>query len=131
MNVVIDASAIVAVITNESSKPKIIGATIDTDLIAPESIHWEIGNAFSAMFKRRLISLENAISALEIYHNIPIRFVDIELESAITIANRLGIYAYDAYLLACSLKYKAPLLTLDEKLVNLAMAEGIDPIKVK
>ncbi len=129
MNVVIDTSAIVAVITNEASKPKIIDATMGSDLIAPESIHWEIGNALSAMLKRKLISFENAISAVKIYKKIPIRFVEIELETAVTISNKLGIYAYDAYLLASSLKYKASLLTLDQKLSNLAVAEGIDVIK--
>jgi len=51
LNITIDTSAIVAVITNESSKGQIITATKGASLIAPDSIHWEIGNAFSSMFK--------------------------------------------------------------------------------
>lgn len=72
MNIVIDTSALIAVIADEPERPKLIEVTIGTDLIAPQSVHWEIGNAFSAMFKRKRISLEQAEQALEIYHQIPI-----------------------------------------------------------
>jgi len=63
MDVVVDASAIIAVIVNEPSKSDIIQATQGASLIAPASIHWEIANAFSAMFKRSRLSLEEAIKA--------------------------------------------------------------------
>jgi predicted nucleic acid-binding protein len=51
--IVVDASAIIAVILNEPEKSKIIDISDDSLLIAPSSIHWEIGNAISAMFKRK------------------------------------------------------------------------------
>lgn len=46
--------------------------------------------------------------------------MDVELEESLKIADMLGIYAYDAYLIRCALKYKSPLLSLDRKLINAA-----------
>ncbi len=73
--IVIDASAIIAVIANEPETAALIELTKGADLLAPLSIPWEIGNAFSAMLKRRPISVEHAGQAIEIYHTIPIRLL--------------------------------------------------------
>ena len=54
MYVTIDTSALIAVIGNEESKKEIIKVTKGYSLCAPKSVHWEIGNAFSAMFKRQI-----------------------------------------------------------------------------
>ena len=70
MQILIDTSAIIAVLVNEASKLAIIQATQQTDLLAPPSIHWEIANAFSAMFKRERLSLPEALTAVEIYQQI-------------------------------------------------------------
>jgi hypothetical protein len=35
---------------------------------------------------------------------------------ALEISKKADLYAYDAYFLACAIKHKAPLLTLDRKL---------------
>jgi predicted nucleic acid-binding protein len=131
MNIIVDTSVIIAVIVNESSKPAIIQATQKADLLAPASIHWEIGNAFSAMFKRNRITLDEALEAVEIYKQIPIRVVDIELEEALRIAKQLNIYAYDAYLIRCAQKYSAPLLSLDEALLRVAEEFKVKVIKVQ
>lgn len=130
VDIVVDTSIIIAVIVNESSKPAIIQATQTADLIAPASIHWEIGNAFSAMFKRNRISLEESLKAVEIYKQIPIRFVEIELEEALSIAKQWNIYAYDAYLLRCAQKYNTVLLSLDETLLTIAEQFKVKVIRV-
>lgn len=119
-NVVVDASVIIAVITNEPEKANLIRLTQKADLIAPHSIHWEIGNAFSAMFKRNRISIEDAIQAIAAYKRIPIRFAEIELDEAVKLADRLKIYAYDAYIIHCAIKYKSPMLSLDRNLIKSA-----------
>jgi predicted nucleic acid-binding protein len=128
--IIIDASAIIAVIANEPEKAVLIEMTKDTDLLAPLSIPWEIGNAFSAMLKRRRISADQAIQALAIYGTIPIRLVDVDLAEAIRLADRLNIYAYDAYLLCCAQRYKAPLLSLDRDLLAAAKALGLPFLEV-
>lgn len=119
-NVVIDASALIAVVTNEPEKANLIELTQNVDLIAPHSVHWEIGNAFSAMLKRNRIQVSDALRAIEAYLSIPIRFVDVELDEVVKLANTLNIYAYDAYLIRAAIKYKSPLLSLDQSLMNSA-----------
>src|SRR5881394_3984111 len=97
MNLVVDTSVIIAVIADEPEKPMLISKTQGFDLFAPRSLHWEIGNAFSAMLKRDRITFEQAKMAIELYQQIPLNLVEIDLEQALEIANRLKIYAYDAY----------------------------------
>lgn len=131
MDIAIDTSVIIAVIVNEPAKPAIIQATQNADLIAPASIHWEIGNAFSAMFKQNRVTLSEAEKAVEIYQQIPIRFVEIELKEALGLAKQLNIYAYDAYLIRCAQKYKAPLISLDQALLRHATQANVRTIEVK
>ena len=73
MEVVVDTSAIIAVLLGESHRDRIIRQTEGADLIAPETLHWEIGNAFSAMFKQGRFDVEGAIEALKRYDAIPIQ----------------------------------------------------------
>ena len=52
MDIVIDTSALLAVIVAEPERDKIVKLTSGHTLIGPGSISWEIGNAFSAMLKQ-------------------------------------------------------------------------------
>ena len=130
MKFVVDASVIIAVIANEPSKDKLIELTKGADLLAPSSIHWEIGKAFSAMIMRNRITLEQAQNAIEIYKQIPLRFTEVELEESLEIVSKYGIYAYDAYLIRCAIKYKSALITLDRKLARIAKAMNVKIIEV-
>lgn len=128
--IVIDTSAVVAVITDASEKGALIRLTQDAALIAPSSVHWEIGNAFSAMMRRGRMTPELATRAIEIYQSIPIRFVDVDLRAALMIASEHRLYAYDAYLLECSISRRASLLTLDRALARVATRISIDVMEV-
>lgn len=130
-NIVIDTSAIIAVIADEPEREILIEQTRGADLIAPASVHWEIGNALSAMFKRQRVSLKQALEALSIYGEIPIRYVDVELDPSLRIAEDLNIYAYDAYLIRTALKYRSPLLTLDRQLIEWAKAMKAEVMEVQ
>ena len=77
MNLIADTSVIIAVVTNEAHKSHLIEISKGFDLIAPSSLHWEIGNAFSAMSKRKVLSLGQAKLALSAYREIPIKFIDV------------------------------------------------------
>ena len=125
MNITIDTSALIAVITNEPKKGRIVQLTVDTNLLAPLSVHWEIGNAFSAMIKRNRITALQAQSCIALYQQIPLKLVDINLAKTIDLVEQLKIYAYDAYLIQCALQTKTPLLTLDTGLIQAAKAVGI------
>lgn len=129
-NIVADASILIAVVTNEPDKARLIELTQAATLIAPHSIHWEIGNAFSAMLKRGRVSLAQAQAALVAYEQIPIRFVDVEIDKTLDIVGQFKIYAYDAYLIRCAAKYQAPLLTLDRRLQITAMEAGVKVMEI-
>jgi len=131
MNIIVDTSAIIAVIANEPEKGKLIEVTTGATLMAPYSVYWEIGNAFSAMLKRKRISCKNAIKCIEIFKKIPIRLLEVELENSLEIAEQFECYCYDAYLLRCSQKYESPLLTLDKKLNNIAAKMELNVIEVE
>jgi predicted nucleic acid-binding protein len=116
MDIVIDSSALIAVIVGEPERNRIIEVTTGNTLIGPGSIPWEIGNAFSAMFKQNRMTLEEAQEGLAIFESIPLRYIKPDFVNAITISKQTGMYAYDAYFIDCALRQQAPLLTLDRKL---------------
>ncbi len=64
MKIVVDTSVIVAVIANEPEKTALIEMTRGSELVAPHSVHWEIGNAFSAMLRRKRLTSGEATRAL-------------------------------------------------------------------
>ena len=130
MDLIIDTSAIIAVIANEPEKSALVAHTSGASLLAPQSVHWEVGNAFSAMIKRRRVSLEQARIAVGIYQTIPIRLLDVDLSHALTIAAEFDLYAYDAYLIACALRQRCALLTLDRGLIHAANQANVATVEV-
>jgi len=130
MQIVIDASAVIAVLLNEMSKPEIIKATFGAEVVSPASLPWEIGNALSANVKRKRISPEQALRAAHEFQDIDVRLVDIDVEEAIRVSNTYNIYAYDAYILLCAANLKAPLLCLDSLMAKLAKEMDIKTIEV-
>lgn len=56
--------------------------------------------------------------------------MDIDLTQALEIASRLNIYAYDAYIIACTLNQGCSLLTLDGGLSYAAKAAGVNVMEV-
>jgi predicted nucleic acid-binding protein len=130
MEIVVDTSVLVAVITNEAERDVLIDLTRGADLLAPASVHWEIGNAFSAMLKRNRVEVGQALRAIAAYRQIPIRLVDVELEDALAIAAQYAIYAYDAYVVRCAQKFNVPLLSLDVALCRVAEQAGVQVIEV-
>ena len=130
MKVVVDTSAIIAVLLGEDHRDQIVRQTKRVDLIAPRTLHWEIGNAFSAMFKQGRCDVKVAVEALQRYDTIPIQWVDVELEEAVRVSSQYDLYAYDAYILIAARRHQAPLLTLDGGLKQAARESGIDILEV-
>ena len=130
MLLVIDTSVILAVVLNEPMKPELVRLTTGAELVAPLSLHWEIGNALSAMIKRKRIILPEALQALLEYQKIPIRFLDIPLDEAIQVVVQHMIYAYDAYFIVCARQQSSALITLDGGLRTAAHAAHISLVEV-
>ena len=131
MYITIDTSALIAVIGNEDSKQKIIEKTKGCSLCSPMSVHWEIGNAFSAMFKRKSSDIELAKQALAAYREIPIKFLGVPLEKTLEISHAQNIYAYDAYLIQCAQQTSTSLLTLDNGLKAVAEKMGVNILEIE
>lgn len=125
MPIVVDTSVVLAVAANEPTKPDLIRATLGAELISPASLSWEIGNALSAMLKRKRITVEEAIAVIAEYRRIPIRLLDVPLNDSVRLAANLGIYAYDAYMIQCAMMSGDPLLTLDLPLRQAAVRAGV------
>ena len=130
MQIVVDASALLAVLLAEAHRDEVVAATAGATLCAPASLPWEMGNALSASLKRRRFSLEIAQAAIAAFEKIPIRLVPVDLATALELAHRHRLYAYDAYLLATCLALRAPLLTLDQGLQKAAVATRISVLEV-
>jgi predicted nucleic acid-binding protein len=130
MDIVIDTSALIAVIVGEPERNRIIEVTTGNTLIGPGSIPWEIGNAFSAMFKQDKLTLEDAQKGISIFKSIPLRYIESDFFQAVKISKQAKMYAYDAYFLDCAIRHKSPLLTLDQKLKTSAQNLNIETMEV-
>jgi predicted nucleic acid-binding protein len=128
--IVVDASVLIAVLVGEPTRDRIIARTQGVELLAPGSVHWEVGTALSALLKRRRIKLAEVQSVLAAYARIPLRLVEVELAAALELADRFGLYAYDAYLMASARRHQAPLLTLDPRLGRAAREAGVQVLEV-
>jgi predicted nucleic acid-binding protein len=129
VEIVIDTSAILAVISEQPEKADLVRLTRGATLVAPASVHWEVGNALSAMFKRKAIGIQEALRLLEAYALIPICVAEVGLKQAVELSARLNVYAYDAYVLACAINQRAPLLTLDGGLRERARELKLDVLE--
>lgn len=128
--IVVDTSVLIAVLTGEAERRRLVRATKGATLVAPASVHWEVGNALSALLRRKRITRSDLESLLAAYDAISIRFVDVDLGAALELAADHALYAYDAYLLACAISQRAPLLTLDQTLSRAAHAAGIRSVEL-
>ncbi len=130
MEIVLDTSALISVIVGEPERERIIELTAGKTLVGPGAIPWEIGNAFSAMFKQNRLTLAEAKKGIAIFQAIPIRYIDSEFVKVLEISKEANIYAYDAYFLDCAIRQKAPLLTLDRKLMTSAQHLNVETLEV-
>jgi len=130
MKVTIDTSAILAVLLNETSKGSILRKTVGVELLAPESIDAEIGNALSAMLKRGRLTSELAKEVVDQYQLIHFRRSLIRISLSLELSKDLNIYAYDAYVLDCAMQFKSTLLTLDTKMIQVANYLNIPTLEV-
>jgi predicted nucleic acid-binding protein len=64
-NIVIDTSAILAVLLDEPEKQAVIEATMGSIVCAPASLRWQVGNAATAGVKRRRLTRQRLAEVLE------------------------------------------------------------------
>lgn len=120
MKIVADTNTFLAVALEEPEKASIIRLTHGHGLVSPEVLPFEIGNALSALLKRRVLRPKELQTVWDAIERIPVELRRIEIRSALEIAAKFAIYAYDAYFLECALSFNLPLLTLDDRMKTLA-----------
>ncbi|PIE89452.1 MAG: VapC toxin family PIN domain ribonuclease [Acidobacteria bacterium] len=130
MKIVADTNTFLAVVLYEPERDSIIKLTVGHELIAPEVLPFEIGNALSALLKRKKMTTSEMLSAWSATQKIPVDLRAVDIAKALEISSNFHIYAYDAYFLVCALFLHSPLLTLDKRMNQIAKVLGIQTMEV-
>ncbi len=125
MKIIVDTNIFLSVALEERSKSKIVSLTQDCDVYAPEILPYEIGNAISAMVKRKQIGSSDAVSIFSITQKIPVKLIKVDIPKALSIATDKNIYAYDAYFIQSALSSSCSILSLDHKMNEVARSMNI------
>lgn len=114
MRMVADTNAFLAVVLNEPERDWLIAATTGHDLISPAHLPYELGNALTALLRRKALAATQLAAVWDAVAAIPVALATIDVRAAVVLAGSHGLYAYDAYFLQCAIEARAPLLTLDK-----------------
>jgi len=118
MDIIVDTNIFLAVVLEEPEKKHIIQVTPDANLISPEVLPFEIGNALSAMIKRKTLTENEALEAEKKTHAIPVRLVAVDIHQSLKLAIKFNIYAYDAYFFQCAKRMKQVAKELNIKILE-------------
>jgi predicted nucleic acid-binding protein len=130
VQIVVDASVILAVLLEEPERAVLVAATLGAELLAPASLPWEVGNALVAAVRRRRLTRDQARAAWTGYEAVPLRLIEIDIGEAIETAVDIGLYAHDGYLVSLARSRGLPLLTLDSRLMKIASGAGVQLLEV-
>jgi len=128
--VVVDTSAVLAVLLSEPTRSAVIEATEGTSLLAAPSMPWEVGNALVALVRRRLADSRDAQRAWTAFVRVPVCYVEVDVPAAIKLAVDHRLYAYDAYVIEVARSAEAPLLSLDRMQRRVAEAVGVEVMEL-
>lgn len=130
--IVVDASALLSVLLEEEGSDAMKGILEEYPLLAPDLIRYESANGILYAQKRRVvsspkISLKNY---MEIIWNFPIQEIPMKIwwQDAVRLVEDYDLTFYDAAYAASAQALKAPLLSLDRKLLRVMKREGIPTV---
>ena len=129
-NIVIDTSAILAVLLDEPEKQAVVEATMGSVVCAPVSLRWEVGNAATAGVKRRRLTAARARQLVTDFEQVTFRELAIDIRRAVDLGLELRIYAYDAYILEAARSSGFPLLALDGPIRRNAKEIGLSLVEL-
>jgi predicted nucleic acid-binding protein len=126
MEIMLDASAIIAVIADEPESEIVINYTKDAVIVCPNIVSFEIANALTKMMKKKVIDTkEKIITLIKNFQQIPIKTITVDLERSLEIAWNYKIYAYDSIYLETAQRLNLPLLTFDGGMSKIGKELGI------
>jgi len=70
--------------------------------------------------KKGRLDRKEVLRAFEISQKIAVKLVPVRISDALKIAGRFNLYAYDAYYLQCCMENRLPLLSLDDRMCDVA-----------
>jgi predicted nucleic acid-binding protein len=120
VDIVPDASAFLAVVLDEAGREWVIERTSDCGLVSPEILPYEIANALIAVQRKGRLTDREALKAFDISQRIPVKLVSVKIRDALRMAVKHGIHAYDAFYLQCCIETKLPLISLDNRMCEVA-----------
>ena len=125
MDMILDASAIMAVIVKEPERDLVIQLTQDAVIFSPDMVSYEIANGLTKMMKKKIIEKERMVNAFNYFAQIPIKTIQVDFQKALEIAWDYKIYAYDACYLESAKRLSLPLLTFDGPMRRIGKELGI------
>ncbi|MCL2266726.1 MAG: type II toxin-antitoxin system VapC family toxin [Treponema sp.] len=127
MEIVLDASAIIAFIADEPEAQIVINYTKNAAIVSPNIISSEIANALTRMMKKKIItSEEQMLNLIKNFKLIPMKLIEIDLEKALQIAWQNNLYAYDAFYLEIAKRLRLPLITFDTVMAKIGKTLGLN-----
>jgi len=117
---VVDASAIAALLFVEPEADAVAERLREADLSAPQLLAYELANVAAVKLRRRLVAREAAVTALELFRRLDLRLHPVDASAAFETAARTGLTAYDGAYLWLAGALGAELVTLDRKVARAA-----------
>lgn len=114
--VVLDASAVAAVLFGEDGSEDVLRRTENAELVAPRLLPYELANVAWKKASRAPEQRKAILQALELLGGLDVRILEVDPVEATGLALDLRITAYDATYVWLSRHLDAPLITLDERL---------------
>jgi predicted nucleic acid-binding protein len=118
MTIVVDASAVGAMLFNEPEGATIRAHIRDETLVAPELIDYELANICVKRMRRYSDEAAETLALLESLHHVPIDRVRVPPGPVAELAAQTNLSAYDAAYLWLALSRDAELVTLDQRLAD-------------
>ncbi len=123
--IVIDASCILEFLLNQNDKDTVIKTVGTAQLVAPNCLPYEIGNAVSKLIKRKLISIYDGLAVYHEFVRIPMRLMEPDIPNSIVVAGETESYAYDSYYISLAKQLSLPLFTMDGTMKKNACSRGV------
>jgi predicted nucleic acid-binding protein len=118
MILVVDASAIAAVLFHEAEGETIRAHVRDETMIAPQLIDYELANAGIKKARSDPDAAAKILTMLSGLRALAIRRLPVPIDKVATLAARTGLSAYDASYLWLAFSKDAELVTLDRQLAR-------------
>jgi predicted nucleic acid-binding protein len=119
MILVVDASAIAAIIFGEREGPQMVNYLEDQTLVAPVLIDFELANIAVKKIRRVPQRMPEVIAALERADGLKIDRVAVPRIDVVSLAAETGLTVYDAAYLWVAMSMDTELVTLDTRLARI------------